>query len=740
MVGLHTTGQLHAQSERSDSLLNGLKEAVSLEDQTNYLNGLSAYYQQNFPDTAYYYAQRAVNTADKATYQEGLAQAYLNLAIGFSHYSRYNFDSLSYYLSRTLGIYQAVPDSSKMAQAYFTVSKACYQSNYYPLALQYGQKASEILEKQGNKPMLASTLSVLCEVHHRLGNNGLAVNRGIKALRLYDELQNEPRQAAIYNTLGSANYDLKIYDRAKEYLLFAMEIAEKYSLTSELSDAYINMGEVLQQLKDFEGALEYFRKSLSINRLSNDEVRISRTYFNIGKTFIMQGENEQALNLLEESLELSKEYGRLNLQARASLEMGRAYFNMNELDQAYTYLNQSTNAAKKLGSSAILKDCYLNLANYYNQTGNLEEALVHFKLYDIEKERFYERESAQRATELETEYELNKKDAQISLLQQDKEIQSLQSKERRLVNYGLMVGMVLLAGLGMVFFSKYRLKIHANKKLEKQKESINQQKLKIERQRDEIITKSKQLEENSKDIKDSIMYAKRLQTSLLPDKSQLKRIFPDSFVFFKPKDIVSGDFYWLHEMDDKVIIAALDCTGHGVPGAFMTVLANSILNQLVLENKVNTPNVILSQMDSRIQQALHQHYPENNNTDGLDMAVCIIDHDTQEVCYSGAQMNAYYFDDDDTLMQFQADRYAIGGAQITDKYFTNKCVPVERGNMVYLASDGFQDQFGGPKDKKIYAQPLPRATYLPTHPYHRRTVSSYTGNFHRLARQPDPDR
>lgn len=697
---LQIPNQAYPQSERADSLMLRLKEATSLEEQADYLNELSLFYHQTYPDTSFYYAKQAFAASKKASYPEGLAKAYLNLSVCYSHYTRYNFDSLNHYFTQSIDIYSAAQDSTRMAEAYYFISRSCYQNDYYALALEYGQSASEILEKLEDKPKLARSLSLLCKVHNRVGDNALAVNRCIKSLRLYDELQLEPEKAALYNTLGSANYDMKIYDKAKEYLFFAMEIAQKHSLYLELSDAYINMGEVLQQSQDFEGALEYFRRSLALDQNNYDELGVSRAYFNIGKTFILQGENEQALNLLEEALEISEQYNNLPLKAQATLELGRAYYNLNDLERSFTFLNQSLNAAKKLGTSPILKDCYFNIAKYYDKVGDLENALVHFRLYDIEKERLYEKEKAQKVAEIETLYELDKKDDQISLLQQENQIQILLASERKLVNYGLIVGMILLSGLGTVFFSKYRLKIRANKKLEKQKEAINQQKLKIEKQRDEIITKSKLLEESSRDIKDSIMYAKRIQLSLLPEKSQLKNVFPDSFVFFKPKDIVSGDFYWLHELEDKVIVAALDCTGHGVPGAFMTVLANSILNQLVLENKVSTPNVMLSQMDSRIRQTLHQHHPESASTDGLDMAVCIIDRNTHEVCYSGAQMNAYYTLNNE-LMQFQSDRYSIGGAQINDKYFTNKCVQLKRGNMLYLASDGFQDQFGGSNDKKF---------------------------------------
>lgn len=313
----------------------------------------------------------------------------------------------------------------------------------------------------------------------------------------------------------------------------------------------------------------------------------------------------------------------------------------------------------------------------------------------------YEEESQKRMAELSTRYRLKEKEQTIALLQQKNQIQELQANERRIVNYGLILGVILLSGIGMVLFSKYQLKTRANRELEAQKEAINQQKEKIEKQRDEIVVKSKLLEESKQDITDSIMYAKRIQLSLLPEREHLKHLFPDSFVFFRPKDIVSGDFYWIHEVGEKIIVAVLDCTGHGVPGAFMTVLSNSILNELVLENCVNAPNVILSVMDTKIREALHQNHPnENASTDGLDMAVCIIDRSNLELCYSGAQMSAY-FTRQGELQQLKPNRHSLGGTFGSEKNFSNHCIQLNHGDMIYMASDGFQDQFGGPNDKKF---------------------------------------
>ena len=684
-----------------DSLTLKLEQAQSLEEQVDIYHQLSRYFETISPDTSLYLAEAALSLAQKAEYERGKAKAYLNIASYYSHNKRFNFDSLDYYLQQSVAIFRAEQDSLGMAGAYFSIGFSCYSNDNYHIAEKYCNEAVLIFEALEVKLPLAQSLSLLCEIHNYMGNNTLAMTQCYRALDIYEELEAEKFKPTLYNTMASVNYDLKNYDRAKSYLLLSIELAQKYELAHELSSAYISMGEVLRSTEDFQGAMDYFRRSLNLDRQNEDNAGISYAYLNIGKTLVLQGEYERAISLLEGALEISEDFGDLLLQARASLELGKAYYNLKDMEKAFDFLNKSLAYAKRVGLGTLLQECYINMANYYYSVGELENALVYFKFYDLEKERLYEQESAKRIAEMETVYELNKKEQTISILRQENQIQVLQSNERKMVNYGLILGVVLLSGLGMVLYSKYQLKNKANLELEKQKEAINLQKAKIEKQRDEIINKSKLLEESKQDITDSIMYAKRIQMSLLPEREHLKNLFPDSFVFFRPKDIVSGDFYWIHEVGEKVIVAVLDCTGHGVPGAFMTVLANSILNELVLENCVNAPNVILSVMDTKIREALHQNLQhEDASSDGLDMAVCIVNRSSMEVNYSGAQM-PIFITHQHSLMQLNPNRHSLGGTLFREKSFSNQSVKLSRGDMIYLASDGFQDQFGGPRDKKF---------------------------------------
>lgn len=186
----------------------------------------------------------------------------------------------------------------------------------------------------------------------------------------------------------------------------------------------------------------------------------------------------------------------------------------------------------------------------------------------------------------------------------------------------------------------------------------------------------------------------------------------------------------MHETEDIILIAVLDCTGHGVPGAFMTVLANSVLDQIVHESTVPSPNNVLSMMDTRIREALRQSEAEDTNTDGLDMAMCQINRRTQEVCYSGAQI-PLYFTHEGELCKLEPSRYFIGGGRVKDKYFSNECKQLQRGDMLYMASDGFQDQFGGPKDKKFmrsrFRELLENIHAQPTAMQYQKIKEAFTG-------------
>ncbi|MCC5946520.1 MAG: SpoIIE family protein phosphatase [Bernardetiaceae bacterium] len=223
----------------------------------------------------------------------------------------------------------------------------------------------------------------------------------------------------------------------------------------------------------------------------------------------------------------------------------------------------------------------------------------------------------------------------------------------------------------------------------------------IEAQKTEIETQKAQLEKRSSDLTDSIRYASRLQSALLPPEALVRKALPESFILFKPRDIVSGDFYAFFEKEDKIFLAAIDCTGHGVPGAFMSVMAEAKLNQIINTDNIESPDLILAELHRRIQGSLNQE--TNQNQDGLDMTICVIHKKSRLVQFAGAK-NPLVFVQDDRLYHIKGSKFAIGGYNRKGEkptFKSHQIVASERDAAFYMFSDGYQDQFGGTKNKKF---------------------------------------
>jgi serine phosphatase RsbU (regulator of sigma subunit) len=213
----------------------------------------------------------------------------------------------------------------------------------------------------------------------------------------------------------------------------------------------------------------------------------------------------------------------------------------------------------------------------------------------------------------------------------------------------------------------------------------------------ELLEQKQIIEWKNKDITDSIRYARRIQESILPAQIIIKKEL-NCFILYKPKDIVSGDFYWFSVKEDLVIIAAVDCTGHGVPGAFMSVLGNSILNQIVNENDVVNPSEILSQLDRKVRSALDQG--DGSSQDGMDIALCVIDKVNQKMGYAGAKRPLYMIRNKE-INEIKVNKIAIGGHGDEHPRFESVVLQMQPNDLIYLTSDGYADQFGG-KDKTKY--------------------------------------
>ena len=261
--------------------------------------------------------------------------------------------------------------------------------------------------------------------------------------------------------------------------------------------------------------------------------------------------------------------------------------------------------------------------------------------------------------------------------------------------YVMLIPVVLLFLFLVIYFRERKLKrdkLLLEQKIEERTREIQVQKEQIENQKNEILSQKN-------DITSSITYASKIQNAVLPDKKLFNEAFEDYFIFYRPRDIVSGDFYWIAHKGKKTIFTVADCTGHGVPGAFMSMLGNSFLNEIIRTNSFSpSSDEVLNQLRDKISEALAQSGEQSSTHDGMDIALCIYDRTKREIQFSGAY-NSLYLVRDGKLITVKGDMMPIGYYP-NRKDFTSNHVQVSKGDILYLFSDGFPDQFGGPKNKK----------------------------------------
>ncbi|MBE7442827.1 MAG: tetratricopeptide repeat protein [Flavobacteriales bacterium] len=548
-----------------------------------------------------------------------------------------------------------------------------------------------------------------------------------EALILSEKIDYKKGTGAASNFLGIINKEKGDYQQAIEYYFKALHIAEELNFVNGIKSCNSNIGLLYLELNNYEDALKYLNKALIINEKIKDSLGIGNAYNNIGAVFNQQGESNKALEYYSKALEI-----RENIKDSLGLpesfnNMGMVYFNLSNyadaliwfqkaihtnqklniitdplpyINIANIYLKQKKYAdvpalldraleiSIKLKKKKITEEIYKSYAEYFKSIGNDKKALEYYMLYTETKDSLLSENNIKKTYQLQLQYEFDKKEAIAKIEQERKDALALKEKQQQQAIVYITSGGLLVFLLLSVFI--YRGYSH------KKKLSLN-------------------LAHKNQEITDSINYAKRIQEAILPTEDEFKTAFPDSFILFKPKDIVSGDFYWIStnpkefpSIDKEYgsnswrvknpLVAAVDCTGHGVPGSLMSMMGNSLLNKIVDTHKISNPNEILNLLRTEIINSLKQH-GENENKDGMDIALCTVYDDKIE--FAGANNPIYIIRKNGNLEEIKADKMPVGYSGVELKPYTNHSVKMELGDSFYIFTDGYADQFGGKDNKKF---------------------------------------
>lgn len=556
-----------------------------------------------------------------------------------------------------------------------------YYSSSYDGALEHHEISRKIAEQLKDKSKLAVALNNIGLVYDDRTEYNKALKYYMESLALAENSEKGKWQmgstlnniALIYQTQGKYEDALAFHNRS---LKIKKEINNRKGVGSSLH----NIGLVYKLMGEYEKSLEYYFLALTVRKENNDENGTALTLNNIGSVFESQGLFNKAFVYFEQSLEIRKKLKDRYGLAISLFSMGSNYCSRNQYEKGFEYYNKALQIGKEIGSKDLLERGYESMALASANQKNYQKAFEYQTLLMAVKDSIYNAESSRQLNELQTKYESEKKQKEIELLTKNDEIQELQLNKNKLwmvVLISTILVVLLLAGL---LFNRYKMKQKANDLLEHQNTEITQQK---------------------KEITDSINYAKRIQESILPPADHWKKILPQSFIFYRPKDIVSGDFYWIEQKNDTVCFAAVDCTGHGVPGALMSVVGFNLLTQAVNEVGLTKPSEILKHLDAGVTKTLRQSETGKGVKDGMDLSLCSLNLKTLELQYAGA-FNSLYYVIDGVFNEIKADKFPIG-VNLDGKVdnYQNHTVQLKKGDCVYLYSDGYADQFGGMQGKKF---------------------------------------
>ncbi len=569
----------------SDSLKNLYRSAKQDSVRIKYLCELAASFGEISPDSSEYYLNEALKVADNGTDVNLKITAYNNLGLFYSNTG--NYKKAIDYFQASLKIAEKRNDKQALAYCYMYIGELYMYQGSYAKSLELLQKAFRIFED------LDKTKDIFL------------VKKGIEIC---------------CNNIGTVHAENGNYDQANDYFKKALAIEEKLGDSIVIAGCQNNIGNVYYMQGDYPMAVEYYIKSLKIAEEMQDKSSMSERYNNLGVVYTEMGKYKEAIDYYEKSLGIDTEVGD---QKGMSIVLGniallRIY--LKQYDKAIKDAEQSLEIAKKIGSLDEQKCACEYLATAYDSLKNYKKTCKYLKLFKQLTDSIFNIESGRQVKEMEAVYQNEKKQKEIELLNKNKELQEIEISKQEMQKFGLVIGLGLMLVLSIAVYRNYRNKKKANVLLTAQKkeieekneelkqsnEEISAQRDEIESQRDIVTFQKEKIEEIHGQLTSSIHYAKRIQNAIMPNKESVDAILNDYFILMRPRDIVSGDFFWLSQRKNYLLIAVADCTGHGVPGAFISMLGIAFLNDIVAREDVTKANHVLNALREYVLKSLRQ--------------------------------------------------------------------------------------------------------------------------------------
>jgi len=557
-----------------------------------------------------------------------------------------------------------------------------YQGNYIS-SLNFYEQALIVARNSNNKIAEGNVLTNIGNHFGEVRMLTLSMNYFNEALKIFNEIDYERGTALIFDNMGLVYIELENYEKAEEYMNKSLEVAVKYNLKRVITFCHINLCVIYKKTGLFPKAKEFCEKSISFASKISDSLQLAECYSDLSEINLqMQALNDAKKNA-NISIQLCKRTSNFQLIYKPIIILSKVYKKEKEYQKALIGLNNAYGYAEKINSLEQKTEISHEKYNIYKLLGENDSAIIQYEHYTKLNEALNIENSSKDILLTETKNKFisqAKKDsiyyAEKDHVKNEKIIhQEDQLSIERLMRYGLIVLLVLTLGLVYFIYNRFRL---------------------IRKQRNIISEQKKQVDQAHSSVKDSIEYTEQIQRALLPSKETLSSLYNEYFIFYLPKDILSGDFYWTHNFGDKKLIALGDCTGHGIPGAYMTIMAINLLSNII-EKDISNPEKIIAEMDRLLIDRLRKN--DDDIRDGLDLALCLIEKN--KIVFSSTHIPLYHISNQQ-LNHYKGSSVFLGDGELG--LLKSQEIEYQKGDIIYLLSDGYADQKGGKEKRKFYSK------------------------------------
>ncbi|MBN2667677.1 MAG: tetratricopeptide repeat protein [Bacteroidales bacterium] len=708
-------------------------------------------------DSSRFYYEKALKEALAVSDSFLISESYHY--IGFSYYFAFDYPNTIKFWEKSFKIDSLTKDTAGVSRNYGNIGLIYMEMTEYNKALSFFNKAAKINKQIDHKKFLAINYGNIALCYSYQSDYIQSLIYYQKAVDIYETTQDSLGLALVLGNIGNIYDDQNEYDKALEYFQISLNIYKKYKDDDGIARNLSNVGLVYHNKKQYELALKYYKEALEINKMLHNLRHEATNLSNIGLVQSEWGNTIEALKYYEEAYEKYKLADSYEGMESVLINISNILNKQMQYKKAIKYAKNALELNTKTLNNLWKRNAYQSLSTSYKGLKEFEKALEYKDLYLQVNDSLYNNEKTKTLGELREKYETEQKEKQILIqksqlaknklaLAEEKAEKQNQRSQRNL--FLLAFVMMLILATYVLFNLRQKKKANhllsaqkaqifeQNEELSMQNEEILAQKDEIESQRDEIeaqrdivVLQKEILEKTHLEISQSIDYAKRIQQSILPEPSLLAEHLSDHFVYFRPKDKVSGDYYWWSHIENHTIIAVADCTGHGVPGAFMSMLGTSFLREIVQKEYITHTGVILRKLRKEVIKSLKQNTESGSQKDGMDMAIISINHANNIVQYSGANNPLYIIKNSELnvlnekinnvvkqmdslelkkqttklFYEIKPDKMPIAIYDKMDSFRTIE-FKVEKGDQLYLFSDGFADQFGGPNEKKFKYKPF----------------------------------